>query len=115
MLPPVHHVSYLIAQAQGGLNSAFDIKSTDTDQNAVIYFGQQILSLLAGFQSLLLTVGGGAIILSLIFSGFKYITGDAKAGKSGVTAAIIGTAIVLLSYSIIAWTCQAAGSTCGVK
>jgi hypothetical protein len=96
-----HHIAVLIAQEAG-----------DGAAGSIDAISQRVRDLLMGIQGLLLEIGGGIIILSLIFAGFKYITGDPKSGKAGITAAIIGTAIVILSYAIIGFICEAGGASC---
>ena len=55
---------------------------------------------LAGFQDELLILVGGIVVIMVIWSGIKYMTTDAEAGKKSLTAAIIGLVIIVLSVII---------------
>ncbi len=48
-----------------------------------------------------LPIGSGLIVIAIILAGFRYLQGDAKGGKTALTAAIVGLVIVVLSYFII--------------
>lgn len=58
--------------------------------------------------TIMLMIAGGIAVIYLIYGGILYITagGDAEKAQAGKTAminAIIGVAIIILSYIIVAW------------
>lgn len=65
----------------------------------------KIIGILGTVETILYQVGGGLIILAIILSGFRYLTGDAKGGKSALIAAITGLAIILFAYFILNTLC----------
>lgn len=70
---------------------------------------ETVFALLGNVQDMILAVGGGIIMLMVIISGIRYMTGDVKGGKAGIIAAAIGTAIVLLAYTIMSLLCSNVG------
>lgn len=50
---------------------------------------------------LLMPLAAGVVVIMIIWSGIKYISGDAEGGKRSLLAAIIGLIIVLISFTII--------------
>lgn len=80
-----------------------------------------IMQLFVNISILILGVSGSLVLLMFIYGGFLWVTsrGDAKRiekGKETVTQAVIGFAIIVLSYSIINFAIAAlagdqAGST----
>ena len=66
----------------------------------------QILQVFVNITILILGISGSAILLMFVYGGFLWITsrGDAKRvekGKDTITHAVIGFAIIVLSYSMI--------------
>ena len=65
-----------------------------------------VIEILLNVIKLLLILGGAFATTYIIFSGYLYLTayGNEQAitkGKSGLTGAIIGLAIIILSFSIV--------------
>lgn len=65
-----------------------------------------ILQLFVNITVLILGISGSLILLMFVYGGFLWVTsrGDAKRiekGKDTITQAVIGFAIILLSYSIV--------------
>lgn len=77
----------------------------EATQPVITEINNKILNILSSVQTLLYQVGGGLIILAVVLSGFRYLTGDAKGGKSALIAAITGLAIILLAYFILDTLC----------
>ncbi|MFA5010114.1 MAG: TrbC/VirB2 family protein [Patescibacteria group bacterium] len=46
-------------------------------------------------------IAGGIVVLMVIVGGIQYITGDKAGGKKTIVAALVGAAIIVLSYAII--------------
>lgn len=50
----------------------------------------------------LLPIGGGIVVLALIWGGVQYTQGNAEAGKKTILAAIVGLVIIAVASWLIA-------------
>lgn len=52
----------------------------------------------------ILGAAGAIVVVMLIWGGLQYAQGNAEGGKKTIIAAVIGLAIIALSYLILAWS-----------
>lgn len=72
-------------------------KTADTWIQEII---QRIGNMITGVQEIVLAIAGFIIVIMIVVGGIQYIMGQADAGKKTITAAVIGTIVIALSWAI---------------
>ena len=73
----------------------------DPGTEAIDNIATRLEGLLAQLYTTMVWVAYPLILIGIVIAGYKYITGDAKGGKSGLIAAIVGLVIFVLARVII--------------
>lgn len=95
-----------MARAAGEVQSGLSQISSPFSFGGSITHSDNIIDLIANVISLLLFVAGAVAVVFIIVGGYRYITSagneeTAEKGKNTVVNAVIGIAVIILSYVII--------------
>ncbi|MEK9155844.1 MAG: hypothetical protein AAB360_00885 [Patescibacteria group bacterium] len=95
-----------IIESSRAATSAGDAVSDLSGGTAFATGTDNIAGLITGIVNILLMIASALAVLYLIYSGILYITAagnpdNAKKGQQGVVNAIIGIAVIVLSYAIV--------------
>jgi riboflavin transporter FmnP len=81
---------------------AADVGPVDYRQPKLVILIRAFLDLITDIQDIVLGVAGSIVALMIIIGGIQYISGQADSGKKTITAAVIGTVIILMASAIVA-------------
>lgn len=80
---------------------AADTPNSAAPQSGLVVLAEALYQLILEIQNIALISAWSIIVLMLVIGGTQYLMGQADAGKKTITAAIIGSVIIIMSAVIL--------------